>query len=75
VTALAICGICGASYDERAYQVVVPVLHASFDRFDCAELALKRHLRKARRPTLVDALLGEVERLPTQLPDRPDRVV
>jgi len=72
---LAICGICGASYDERAYQVVVPALRASFDRFDCAELALKRHLREARRPTLVEALVDEVEHLRARLPDRPDRVV
>ena len=72
---MAICGICGASYDERAYQVVVPMLRASFDRFDCAEIALKKHLRDARRPALVDALLGEVELLRAQLPDRPDRVV
>jgi len=72
---LAICGICGASYDERAYQVVVPALRASFDRFDCAELALKRHLREARRRTLVEALVDEVEHLRARLPDRPDRVV
>jgi hypothetical protein len=72
---LAICGICGASYDERTYQVVVPGLRASFDRFDCAELALKRHLREAGRPTLVDALLSEVGRLRAQLPDEPRRIV
>jgi hypothetical protein len=75
VRALAICGICGASYDERAYQVVVPGLPASFDKFDCAELALKRHLREARRSTLFDALLSEVERLRAQLPEPPRRVV
>jgi hypothetical protein len=73
VTALAICGICGASYDERAYQVVVPVLRASFDKFDCAELALKRHLREASRSELYEALLSEVERLRARLPDQPRR--
>jgi hypothetical protein len=72
---LAICGICGTSYDERAYQVVVPALRASFDRFDCAEIAFKKHLRDASRPTLVEALTAEVERLREQLPDRPGRVV
>ena len=73
MTALAICGICGASYDERAYQVVVPVLRASFDKFDCAELALKRHLREASRSELYEALLSEVERLRARLPDQPRR--
>ena len=72
---MAICGICGASYDERAYQVVVPVLRASFDKFDCAELALKKHLREARRSTLFETLLSEVERLPARLPDQPRRGV
>lgn len=71
---MAICGICGASYDERAYQVVVPVLRASFDRFDCAERALNKHLREASRPTLVEALNAEVERLRAQFPDRSGRV-
>jgi hypothetical protein len=70
---LAICGICGASYDERAYQVVVPVLRASFDKFDCAELALKRHRREASRSALYEELLSEVERLRAQLPDQPRR--
>ncbi len=64
---LAICGICGAEYDEGAYQVVVPALRASFDKFVCAELALSRDLREATRPALEDALIAEVERLREQL--------
>ncbi len=64
---LAICGICGAEYDEGAYQVVVPALRASFDKFECAELALSRDLREATRPALEDALIAEVERLREQL--------
>jgi hypothetical protein len=66
---MAICGICGGEYDERTYQVVVPALGASFDRVECAELALKRDLREARRPALETALFGEVERLREQLRD------
>jgi hypothetical protein len=69
--AVAICGICGSEYDERAYQVMVPELHASFDKVDCAERALKEHRRQARRPELVDALVSEVERLREQLRERP----
>ena len=72
--ALAICGICGGSYDERIYQVVVSVLRASFDKVECAELALHRHLREASRPALDQALAGEVERLREQLPELPRRV-
>ena len=64
---LAICGICGKEYDEGAYQVVVPALRASFDKFACAELALSRDLREATRPALEDALIAEVERLRQQL--------
>ncbi len=64
---LAICGICGAEYDEGAYQVVVPALRASFDKYECAELALSRDLREATRPALEDALIAEVERLREQL--------
>ncbi len=64
---LAICGICGAEYDEGAYQVVVPALRASFDKYKCAELALSRDLREATRPALEDALIAEVERLREQL--------
>jgi hypothetical protein len=64
---LAICGICGEEYDEGAYQVVVPALGASFDRFECAELALSKDLRGASRPALEDALIAEVERLRKQL--------
>jgi hypothetical protein len=68
---LAICGICGGKYDERVYQVVVPVLRASFDKVECAELALHKHLREASRPALDQALAGEVERLRDQLPQVP----
>jgi hypothetical protein len=74
VKGLAICGICGIWFDERTYQVVVPVLHASFDKVECAELALHRHLREASRPALDEALADEVERLREQLPEGPRRV-
>jgi hypothetical protein len=66
---LANCDICGETYDEKAYQVVVPVLRASFDKIDCAELALRRQLRETKRPALEEALLLEVERLRQQLRD------
>jgi hypothetical protein len=65
--ALVICDICGETYDERTYQVVVPVLRASFDKIECAERALQRHLREAKRPALEQALFEEVERLREQL--------
>jgi hypothetical protein len=74
VRASAICGICGEKYDGRTYQVVVPVLRASFDKVECAEVALNRHLREARRPALEEALFGEVERLRQQLRELPRRV-
>ena len=64
---MAICGICGKEYDEGAYQIVVPALRASFDKYECAELALSRDLREATRPALEDALIAEVERLREQL--------
>jgi hypothetical protein len=64
---LAICGICGEEYDEGTYQVVVPALRASFDKFACAELALHNDLRGASRPALEDALIAEVERLREQV--------
>lgn len=64
---MAICGICGKGYDEGAYQIVVPALRASFDRFECAELALSRDLRETTRPALEDALIAEVEQLRRQL--------
>ena len=64
---MAICGICGKEYDEGTYQVVVPVLRASFDKVECAELALNKNLRQASRPALEDALINEVERLRKQL--------
>ena len=67
VTALSICGICGKEYDEGTYQVVVPVLRASFDKVECAELALNQHQREPKRPALEDALINEVERLRKQL--------
>jgi hypothetical protein len=67
VSALAICGICGEEYDEGAYQVVVPALRASFDKVDCAELALTKDHRESSRPALEDALIAEVERLREQL--------
>jgi hypothetical protein len=69
---VAICGICGAKYDERVYQVVVPGLRASFDKVDCAERALKEHRRgEARRPELEEALAGEITRLREELRKRP----
>jgi hypothetical protein len=71
---LAICGICGDRYDEGRYQVVVPVLRAAFDKVECAELALNRHLRETSRPALEDALIGEVARLRKQLRELSDRV-
>ena len=64
---MAICGICGEEYDEGAYQIVVPALRASFDKIECAERALERELRKAKRPALEEALFEEVERLQEQL--------
>jgi hypothetical protein len=64
---VAICDICGETYDEKTYQIVVPVLSASFDKIDCAELALQRQLRETKRPALEEALLHEVERLREQL--------
>jgi len=69
--AVAICGICGGKYDERAYQVMVPELRASFDKVDCAERALKQHRRQTKRPELEEALLSEVERLREELRERP----
>ena len=68
---MAICGNCGVEYDERAYQVVVPELRASFDKVDCAERALKLHRREARRPGLEEELASEVKRVREQLPERP----
>jgi hypothetical protein len=65
--ALVICDICGETYDETTYQIVVPVLRASFDKIECAERALQRELRKAKRPALEEALFEEVERLREQL--------
>ena len=64
---MAICGICDGRYEKRTYQVVVPVLHDSFDKVECAELALKKHLREASRPALEEALAGEIKRLREQL--------
>jgi hypothetical protein len=52
----------------------VPVLRASFDKVECAEVALNRHLREARRPALEEALFSEVERLREQLRELPRRV-
>jgi len=69
--AVVICGICGDEYDERAYQVVVPELRASFDKVDCAERALQLHRRRARGPELEEALVSEVTRLRKQLRERP----
>ena len=69
--AATICGICGGKYDERAYQVMVPELRASFDKVDCAERALKQHRRQTKRPELEEALLSEVERLREELRERP----
>jgi hypothetical protein len=70
--AVAICGNCGGKYDERAYQVMVPELRASFDKVDCAERALKLHRRRqARRPELEEALASEVALLREHLRERP----
>jgi hypothetical protein len=70
--ALAICGICGGKYDERAYQVIVPELRASFDKVDCAERALKEHRRaQQRRPELEEALVDEITRLREQIREQP----
>ena len=68
---MAICGICGGKYDERAYQVMVPELHASFDTVDCAERALKEQRRQAGRPELEEALVNEITRLREELRERP----
>ncbi len=68
---MAICGICGGEYDERAYQVLVPELRASFDKVDCAERALKLYRRRARAPELEEALASEVARVRKQLRKRP----
>ena len=70
---MAICGVCGEEFDERKYQVVVPVLRASFDKVECADTALTRHLREASRPALEEALAGEIERLREQLRESPRR--
>ena len=48
---MAICRTCGKTYDERAYQITVPVLQESFDRVECAEAALQKYLRAKRRST------------------------
>jgi len=64
---LVICDICGETYDETTYQIVVPVLRASFDKIECAERALQGHLRQTKRPALEEALFEEVERLREQL--------
>jgi len=64
---LVICDICGETYDEKTYQVVVPVLRASFDKIECAERALQGHLRQTKRPALEEALFEEVEQLREQL--------
>jgi hypothetical protein len=71
---LAICDICGEKYDEATYQVVVPVIRASFDKVGCADLALKKHLHEARRPALEEARFGEVEQLREQHRELPRRV-
>ncbi len=64
---MVICDICGETYNEKTYQIVVPVLRASFDKIDCAERALQRELRKSKRPAIEDALFEEVEQLREQL--------
>jgi hypothetical protein len=64
---LTVCDICGETYDEKTYQVVVPMLRASFDKIECAELALQRQLRETKRPALEDALFNEVARLQKEL--------
>ena len=66
---MVICEICGETYDENAYQVVVPVLRASFDKIECAERARQRELHETKRPALEEALFEEVERLRGQLRD------
>jgi hypothetical protein len=52
----------------------VPVLCASFDKVECADVALKKHLSEARRPALEEALFNEVERLREQLRELSRRV-
>lgn len=64
---LVICDICGETYDEKTYQIVVPVLRASFDKIECAERALHRQLRETKRSALEEGLFEEVERLQEQL--------
>ena len=48
---MAICKTCGKAYDELAYQVTIPLLGGSFDRFECAEAALQKYLRAKRALT------------------------
>ena len=64
---MAICDICGETYDEKTYQIVVPVLRASFDKIECADRALQRQIRETKRSALEEALFEEVERLQEQL--------
>ena len=64
---MAICDICGETYDEKTYQVVVPVLRGSFDKIECADRAVQRHLSETKRSALEEALFEEVERLQEQL--------
>ena len=71
---MVICDICGETYDEKAYQIVVPVLRTSFNKIECAERALELELRKATRPALEEALFEEVERLQEQLRELRGRV-
>jgi hypothetical protein len=41
------CQICGRSFEERAYQVIVWGL-GSFDSVECAEKAVRQRVRRAR---------------------------
>lgn len=71
---MATCNICGETYDEKTYQIVVPVLRASFDKIECAEIALQRQLREAtKQAALEETLLHEVERLREELRDLQSR--
>jgi hypothetical protein len=50
---LAICPVCGETFDPSRYQVLVAALDtAAFDRIECADEALAARKRKERPPRL-----------------------
>ena len=53
---MAQCQICGQSFDERAYQIIVSGVGA-FDSVECAEKAMRKQTRKA---DLAEALAQEL---------------